>query len=818
MQDPIYLIRNKNCHLCPGYTSAKHICMVGKGNQQAKIFLIGESPGEDEDRKGEPFVGKAGRMLDAILNEVNIKREDVFISNVFKCHPPFNSKPKVADLEMCAHTYLRKELQVVRPELIVCLGGLSAKVLLGDSNANVNNYRNQVHYTQGPLPTDIPFIVTYHPAATFHQDHLLEFIVHDLEWAKRLVAGELPHKKKKVNYYHLQSVFDIPGIREAKWIDLDLETDGLDPFIHDKEIFSLQISINENEGYYFDWNESVGLDLRQLLVRTVRVNGHNVKHDLKWLRTKAGIDIPRKVNDTLINLHLLDENFPDKSLDHALACFTDQKGHKDKFKKLMNRFIQQHKDKGERIRAARARLQKVAFYSIPVKTRIHYGAGDADGTGKLRRNFRPKLKTNNLLPLSNLMNNMVRVYTDIEYNGCRIDETLIHKLDRQYKKKIERVCERLNDLSPVEEMNYRSNPQLKSLLYDRWGCYPHTVKQGRKKVKYSTGKDALELILQDKLRTNVSQFIHTLLEYRKLTKLHGTYIEGMSEFLRDGYIHANWNLTGTDTGRTSCKDPNLQNIPRNDKQIKRVFVSRFGLDGRILQIDVSQGELRIAAQLFNEPTLLSLFRSGTADIHRDIAALSLRKDGPLVTEDERFNYKTINFAILFGSGIPTIHHNMKGASLDDAYRLVALWHKTFPRVKEAIDEIQRYVIANHSITNLFGRIYHLFVLDPNTDEGQYKLRKAVNSPIQGSLSDYNKLCGYTLWNRLNKFNREALMIGEVHDAWNLDIHKRHIKTIVPIIREVFENPDTSKFGFKFKVPMKVDIKIGPNWGDMEEIS
>lgn len=174
-------LRNSKCKLCDMHRSARHVCLMGVGPSNARVMLLGESPGEEEDKQGIPFIGKAGKMLDSILLELGLSREDMYVTNTIKCHPLFNHPPSVTQVETCTTAYLRKEIQEIKPELIICLGGNAAKVLLADRNVQIINVRKQVHYTQGPFLKDIPFIVTYHPAATFHKPELLDFIVEDFE-------------------------------------------------------------------------------------------------------------------------------------------------------------------------------------------------------------------------------------------------------------------------------------------------------------------------------------------------------------------------------------------------------------------------------------------------------------------------------------------------------------------------------------------------------------------------------------------------------------------------------------------------------------
>jgi DNA polymerase-1 len=789
---------------------------MGKGPAPSRLMFIGEAPGEEEDRLGEPFVGKTGKLLDSILVNREIDRATVYITNIAKCRPPFNSKPPVDWLEICSSTYLAQEIKLVQPELIVCLGGLSAKTLLQDHNVNIAMVRNRLHYTHWPLPSGIPFIVTYHPAATFHKPETLANIIDDLDWAKRLLAGELPKPDRKLDYKIIQSIRDIPEIKTS-WISVDLETDGLDPFAG-KDIFSVQISTAEGNGYYLDWNGRVAKEV-EMLLNGYNLNNHNIKYDLKWLRSK-GIRFNGKINDTIQNVHLLDENMYSKSLDVVATTFTPLKRHKKQFRSLMNLYFKTHKKKKEPIAQARVRLEKQAFYSISPRIRMKYGCGDADATGRLRTVFRPKLKEAGLIPLHNLMMDVTKLFVEVECNGIKVDMDYLKILEDKYSKGLVKIRSRMDKIVP--NLNPGSWKQLRALIYGKWKCEPHEVRVGKKKVRYSTGKDAIELILQDDIDDNVRTYLTRLLKFRQNDKMYGTFIKGMPRYLRNGnLIHAEWNMVGTDTGRFSCSNPNLQQLPRKGP-IKGLFISRFR-KGLVGAIDVSQGELRWGACIANEPHMIELFNQpGDVDIHRSMASLLLGIPESQINEDQRFNVKTVNFLIFYGGGARTMAQSMKGVTQQQAIDFIRRWHEEFPRIKEHFREVEAFVMANQFVRNPFGRYRHLLILDPSTDDGRTQIRQAINSPIQGGLSDYNKVCGVMLWRRLQKegLDKKCLIIGETHDEWKLDFKdEKTVSRVYPIIKEVFEHDSLEhiqkEFGFKLKVPMRVEVKVGYNLYEME---
>lgn len=146
----------KDCQLCPlGETRTKFV--FGSGNPQAEIMFIGEAPGRDEDLQGKPFVGKSGQLLTELLNEAGLKREDVYIANILKCRPPNNRDPQSEEIEKCS-PYLHRQIELVKPTLLVALGRIAAHKLLA-TTTSLSKLRGELHRYQ-----DTPLVVTFHPA------------------------------------------------------------------------------------------------------------------------------------------------------------------------------------------------------------------------------------------------------------------------------------------------------------------------------------------------------------------------------------------------------------------------------------------------------------------------------------------------------------------------------------------------------------------------------------------------------------------------------------------------------------------------------
>jgi uracil-DNA glycosylase family 4 len=168
-----------HCQRCDLSKTRTHV-VVGTGPLDAKIMLMGEAPGKNEDQKGEPFVGSAGRILDELLEEGGIDRKDVYITNVVKCRPPENRTPRPVEIEAC-HPYLQKQFEVIKPRAVVLLGKTAAEAMLGRKVESGKEHGN-IFEKDG-----IKFMITYHPAAMIYKRTLKDTITEDFKKVSALI-------------------------------------------------------------------------------------------------------------------------------------------------------------------------------------------------------------------------------------------------------------------------------------------------------------------------------------------------------------------------------------------------------------------------------------------------------------------------------------------------------------------------------------------------------------------------------------------------------------------------------------------------------
>lgn len=167
------------CLKCPLHASRTH-AVPGDGPATARVMIIGEAPGRDEDRRGHPFVGAAGRFLDEVLEGSGISRDDLFITNIVKCRPPENRTPRKLEVDTCTSNYLFNQIELIDPDLIVLLGGVAAKKMLGVST--IESVRGRVIERDGRK-----YLVGYHPAARFYREDLAEKVREDFALLKKVL-------------------------------------------------------------------------------------------------------------------------------------------------------------------------------------------------------------------------------------------------------------------------------------------------------------------------------------------------------------------------------------------------------------------------------------------------------------------------------------------------------------------------------------------------------------------------------------------------------------------------------------------------------
>lgn len=398
---------------------------------------------------------------------------------------------------------------------------------------------------------------------------------------------------------------------------------------------------------------------------------------------------------------------------------------------------------------------------------------------------------------------LVEVLTEMEQNGIKLDLAVLKRLSADLEKRLGKLIEEIYELSS-SEFNINSPKQLREILFVRLKL--PVVK--RSKTGPSTDEEVLRKLSQNH---KLPQF---LLEYRQLMKLKTTYVDTLPGLVnpKTKKIHTSFNQVGTETGRLSSANPNLQNIPIKTEigsQIRKAIIAQENQDF-LLSGDYSQIELRILAHLSHDENLLSAFKKGK-DIHQATASLIYGSKENAVSEMMRETAKRVNFGIIYGLSAYGLSRDL-GINLEAATGFIESYFLRYPGVKRYIEEQIQKARQEGFVTTILGRRRYLpEINNKNQAIRQFAERQAVNTPIQGSASDLIKLAMLSLHRQIKERKLKTRMVLQIHDELLFDAPESELPEIVPLVRERMENV------LKLDVPLKVEIKKGKNWLEMTEI-
>jgi DNA polymerase-1 len=398
---------------------------------------------------------------------------------------------------------------------------------------------------------------------------------------------------------------------------------------------------------------------------------------------------------------------------------------------------------------------------------------------------------------------LVEVLAEMEISGIRIDAGLLKELSGELENRLGRLIEEIYDLSGVQ-FNINSPQQLREVLF------------GKLKLPVSkrtkTGPSTDEEVLHNLSKGHKLPAL--LLEYRKLTKLKNTYIDTLPGMVDEstGRIHASFNQTGTETGRLSSSSPNLQNIPvKTDIGSKiRQAVIAFSADSVLASCDYSQIELRLLAHLAGDEALIGAFKRDK-DIHCHTASLIYGVKEQEVDPKMRESAKRVNFGIVYGLSPYGLSRDL-GVSLEEAQAFIGAYFSRYPSVKRYIDEQIQRAQRDGFVTTILGRRRYLpEIKNKNQAIREFAQRQAVNTPIQGSASDLIKLAMINIHRDFREKKFRSRMIIQIHDELVFDVPAEELGEVLALVKERMEHV------LELTVPLRVSIKKGKNWLEMEEL-
>ena len=410
----------------------------------------------------------------------------------------------------------------------------------------------------------------------------------------------------------------------------------------------------------------------------------------------------------------------------------------------------------------------------------------------IKKFYKEKLFNEMELPL-------IPILSEMELRGIHLDTNQLYDYSKELSSQISNLEKEIFSIVG-HEFNIASTKQLQEVLFTERGLKPSK----KTKTGYATDTSVLEeLSIYDPVPKKI-------LEYRELSKLLSTYVEALPKLTdEDSLIHTTFVQTGTATGRLSCKDPNLQNIPVRSEQGRRIRSAFTSKPGTVfISADYSQIELVVMAHLSKDPNMCKAFTEGT-DVHKATASLIYKVPQEEVTADMRRLAKTINFGVIYGMSAFRLSNEL-GISRTQAQEFITSYFTEYASIQRFISETIQEAHEKCRVSTIFGRSRFIPTINnANKNDQAAAERIAVNTPIQGSAADIVKMAMLKVNTALRKNPTGAKMLLQVHDELIFECpdNQEAIDTTLKLIKENMEN------AVKLSIPLRVSIEYGKNWGE-----
>lgn len=640
-------------------------------------------------------------------------------------------------------------------------------------------------HIDAPVPKKLEFYKLQDPnfemLRTFY--HKMRF--HSL--LKELEALE-PSLPSTLQCHEVDTIEDLEKLLhqldKAPSICLDTETTSLTPM--QAELVGIGFCITPHEAWYIPCNGRLGKQkviaaLQTFFEKTkASFYGHNIKYDLHVLQN-AGIHVKQIDFDTLLASYLINPQIRRHNLD-ALVL--------DKFQKVkipIENLIGKGKD-------------QISMQQVPIELVCNYCCEDVSETAKLRKLFAQELKEYKLEKVFHEVElPLLSVLTKMEKTGIYLDPAPLKELGEKLVQKLDSITSAIFTYSQ-ETFNLNSPKQLAQILFEKLKLSSGS----RKKTGTSTSADVLEDLI------GTHPIIPLILEYRSLEKLRSTYIEALPSYIdpHTRRIHCTFNQSIAATGRLSCQDPNLQNIPVRTQEglaIRSCFQpEKEGWS--FIGGDYSQIELRILAHFAQDPELLHAFKTGQ-DIHTHTASLVYDIPLAMITPEMRSFAKTVNFGILYGQGAFGLAKQLN-ITQKQASQFIETYFKRYPKILGFLEESKKRARKEGAAFTLTGRRRPIPDLDsPNPMIRAAAERLATNTPLQGTAADLIKIAMIELNKAIQEKQLEGRMVLQIHDELIFEVPDQEIPIFTSLIRDKMEH------ALPLDVPIEVQIAFGKNWGE-----
>lgn len=799
------------CTRCNLHLSKGHHYVLPTGDPTtAKIVIVGEAPGAQESIEGKPFVGKSGQLLRQALAEAGIPETEICIANTVLCRPPGNRQPTTDEINFCRPYFNWFLEQCKSAQVIVPLGGTALQATLGLQK--IMEKKGMVFRRDGRM-----YIPTLHPAAILRNMNYYSGWVNDFKMISQFAAGAVEKGTYKLieDLETANKIFD--RLEQTDVFALDLETstdnpnDEISQFVRD-EILGISLSWLEKTGVYLPlcngpervWPPDVEKHLIDRLKKVcsrpnAKIVFANGKFDVKFLKKQFGLDLFSEFTAEKIG----DDDFPRFKyyfdVQYAHHLIWERPPHDLKSLSRMFPDLAYYEAELDEYKAEHGIKN---YRNIPMQIMYKYAASDADATLRLYNKFAPRLKELGLDSLFfKITMPLACVLAGAEYAGIQVNRDEIVKLAPIMEQELKHKEATVYALAG-EEFNIRSHKQLKTILLEKLKI-PLPVKKTGKKDKQ--GNDTISLD-REVLEGSNHPLPAAILDYRDTNKEYTTYIVNLGNGLDTvNRLHASFNITGTETGRLSSSDPNLQNIPRGDK-LRSLFVAKPGYS--LVMADYSQIELRVMAFYSQDPELLRAFKNGE-DIHTAVAQKVFKTTK--VTKEQRRVAKSINFGLIYGRGAPSLAKEI-GCTVEEAQGFIDQYFENMYGVSEYRKDLIKTARADKKLQTIFHRYRHLpEIVSEDKEVRGHAERQALNMPIQSTAADCTNLATILTHFTFKGIGIDAQLVLSVHDELVFEVKNEHVPRAVKYMYEVMKSTAEGKLD----LPVKVDVFVNDKWVEFD---
>jgi DNA polymerase I len=673
------------------------------------------------------------------------------------------------------------------------LRGKKKEIVINDKEIALMSKKLATINTHIPFPHDEKFFHLKTPnlekVKEFYREMHFMSLLRELGVEEEVPPKGSPVKEPITLHYHL--IDDEKPLRELvtrlekeKEVCLDTETTHIRPM--QAELVGIGLGIYPGEAWYIPLNSRLGketvLSTLKPLLENARIGfiGHNIKYDLHILRNE-NIAVSNIAFDTILASYLIS---PQTQRHHLDGLSLEKLGEvKIPIEDLIG--------KGKK---------QISMSEVPLDKITAYCCEDVDFTIRLKQLFEKDLELMELVPLFQQIElPLIPILMQMERTGIYIDVKKLEKMSEELKSQLKELERQIYHLAG-EQFNINSPRQLSTILFEKMG-----IKAPKKTATgYSTAFDVLDSLKEE------APIVKKIIEYRTLEKLRSTYVDTLPEQINPAThrIHCTFNQSVAATGRLSCQDPNLQNIPVRTEEgmkIREAFRPQKP-HYCFVAADYSQIELRLLAHLSEDPALLKAFREGE-DIHTYTAALVFGIPLEKVTPQMRYQAKAVNFGIIYGKQAFGLSQQL-GIDYNEAEEFIHTYFERYAKVKEFLNFCQESVRKTGRAVTLTGRqrpIPEIHSKNPAIRAAAERL--AINTPLQGTAADLIKMAMIQVDAHLKKHPEEGKMILQIHDELLFETPEEQATRLAYQVKNIMEGV------FTLNIPLIVNISIGKNWGE-----